>query len=66
MVNFKKIILKDIPHQPSFTKGEIVEYLNRRSSKEEVHIPSSEERIVALEEAIADLAIMLVGGISND
>lgn len=66
MANFKEIILKNIPHQPSFTKEEIIEYLNRHSSKEEVYIPSSEERIVALEEAIADLAIMLVGGISND
>lgn len=28
--------------------------------------PTEEERIVALENAIADLAVMLVGGVNND
>ena len=28
--------------------------------------PTEEERLVALENAIADLAVMLVGGVNND
>ena len=45
---------------------EIIKDFFLKEAKKRNQSQLTEERVAALEEAIADLAIMLVGGISND